>query len=133
MDEVVRRAEGVAAGIEGPIALSLQGPVGGDDPFRCLYLPVGPTFNLLTAQALARAAFGQDEEAPFAPHLSLVYGRMEASQRLALAHEIASELPGQARFDRLQVVRTTGPVSEWRHLARFPLGSPGIGQDRSRH
>jgi 2'-5' RNA ligase len=128
-EEVVRRAEGVASGIDGPLRLTPGPPAGSDEPFRCLYLPIGPTFNLLALQALARATFGVDPEGAFEPHLSLVYGRLESSQRIALAREVASELPGRTRFDTLDVVRTTGPVPEWRRIGRFHLGSPTFGRD----
>jgi hypothetical protein len=129
-DAVVRKAEGVAMGIDGPLLLSPGPPQGTDEPLRCLYLPIGPTFNLLALQALARATLGVDREDPFEPHLSLVYGRLPSSDRIALAREIAAELPGRTRFDTLDVVRTTGPVSRWRRSARFPLGgSPVTGQD----
>jgi len=127
-EEVARRAEGVANGIESALTLSLRTPEGTEEPFRCLYLPVQPTFNLLAAQALARATFGVDQEGSFAPHLSLVYGRLEAAQKVALASEVATELPGPTRFDTLDVVRTTGPVSRWGRIARFRLGSPAAGQ-----
>lgn len=129
-EEVVRRTEGVATGIDGPLLLSPRPPEGTDEPFRCLYLPVGPTFNLLALQALARATFGVDPEGPFEPHLSLVYGWLAPSERIALVGEIAAELPGRTRFDTLDVVKTEGPVSRWSRIARFQLGgSPVAGQD----
>jgi 2'-5' RNA ligase len=128
-EEVVRKAEGVASGIDGPLLLSPGPPEGRDEPFQCLYLPVGPTFNLLALQALARATIGVDTEGPFEPHLSLVYGRLDSAQRSALAREVAAELPGRTRFDTLDVVRTTGPVPEWRRIGRFHLGGPSAGRD----
>lgn len=120
--EVMRKAEGVANAIESALTLSLRPPEGAEDPFRCLHSPVPPTFNLLAAQALARATFRADPEGPFAPHLSLVYGRLPASERIALAREIVAELPERARFDTLDVVKTPGPVSRWSRIGRFPLG-----------
>ena len=62
---------------------------------------------------------------PFMPHVSLLYGAVEAGPKAAAAAEIASTLTGRAvRFDRLCVV-TSGqdvPIEQWRIIETANLG-----------
>jgi 2'-5' RNA ligase len=60
----------------------------------------------------------------FMPHVSLLYGAVEAAAKAAAAREIGERLAGRSiRFDRLCVV-TSGqhiPIAEWRVVATAPL------------
>jgi hypothetical protein len=125
--EVVRRAG--ALGLD-PLVLALRAPEGRSEPFRCLYVPVVPTLRLLHTEAMARSAFGVQDEGPYEPHLSLVYGHLEEDEKAKLGKEIAPELPSPVRFAALEVVRTDGPVETWRRLSSFPVQSPPFGHDR---
>jgi hypothetical protein len=129
-DEVVEAARVLAPALE-QMVLPLRPPEGREETFRCLYLPVGETFRLLHAHALARAAFPSAEDRPFEPHLSLVYGQLPADRKDRLRQEILPGLPPRVRLAALDVVRTEGPVEEWRRLLRCPLARPPVGQDRS--
>jgi hypothetical protein len=88
------------------------------------------TLRLLHDHALCRAAFGVAEAAPFEPHLSLAYGTLGVEQRTALAGELAERCPRALKLTTLDVVRTHGPVADWRRLARFALESPTVGHGR---
>jgi hypothetical protein len=126
--EVVRRASALA--LE-PLTLSLRPAEGRNQTFRCLYLPVVETLRLLHAVALARSAYGIQDEGPYEPHLSLVYGILEQDEKSKLAKEISTSVPTSIRFAALDVVKTQGPVTEWRRLARFPIDRPPVGQPGS--
>jgi 2'-5' RNA ligase len=127
-DNLVRRAGELALALE-PLSLPLRRPLGSDDPFRCLHLPVGETLNLLTAHALARSAWRVSDESKYEPHLSLVYGRLGAEQRDPLLAELAPLVPSRVEFAALEVVRTEGGVADWKTLAVFPFGGPPPGHD----
>jgi 2'-5' RNA ligase len=128
-DEVVEASRALATAIE-TMVLALRPPEGREEGFRCLYLPVGETFRLLRAHALARAAFPPAEEGPFEPHLSLVYGRLAPDRKEQLLREIPPSLPPRVELAALEVVRTEGPVEAWRRLVHCPLSRPAVGQDR---
>ena len=128
-DDVVRRAGELAQALE-PLSLPLRGPVGSDEAFRCLYLPVGETLKLLATHALARSALRLTDEREYEPHLSLAYGTVPPEQKAALLAELATLVPSRVAFAALEVVRAEGVVADWRTLAVFPFGSPPAGHER---
>jgi 2'-5' RNA ligase len=118
--DVVRRAKEMAATLE-PHTLPL-GPIEGrPEYFRCLYARVPETLRLLTTRAQARLTFRGTGEATFEPHLSLVYGRLSPEAIEPLIADLAPRLPPRLTCAALQVVRTQGPVADWRSLAHFEL------------
>ena len=128
-DDVVRRAGELAMALE-PLSLPLRAPVNGDDAFRSVFLPVGETLKLLATHALARSALRVADERKYEPHLSLVYGTVPAAQKDALLYELLPLVPSRVEFAALEVVRTEGPVADWRTLAVFPFGGPAPGHER---
>src|SRR5262245_22106606 len=124
-DEVVARSEALARALP-PLGVRFAGAGGFDEYFRALFLRVELTAALLGANARARAVFGRHGDPPFFPHLSLWYGRAAAEERARLVDAIGSVIEGfEAR--RLSIVRTRGPVEEWRPLSWFGLGSGDRG------
>jgi hypothetical protein len=118
--EVVRRAKEMAATLE-PHAMPL-GPIEGrPEYFRCLYARVPETLRLLTTHALGRLTFRRTAEVAFEPHLSLLYGSLSSAERELLVAELTPRLPARLTCTALEVVRTQGPVAEWRSLARFDI------------
>ncbi len=118
--EVIRRAKEMAASLE-PHSMPL-GPIEGrSDYFRCLYARVPETLRLLTTHALGRLTFRRTAEGPFEPHLSLVYGRLSPADKELLVAELTPRLPKRLTCTALDVVRTEGPVADWRSLARFDM------------
>lgn len=79
------------------------------------------------SQALAALKQKLDPQAsePFMPHVSLMYGPVDAAPKAQAAAEIASRLKGQpVRFDRVCVV-TSGqdvPIADWRIVETVALG-----------
>jgi Cyclic phosphodiesterase-like protein len=118
--DVVRRAKEMAATLE-PHALPL-GPIEGrSEYFRCLYARIPETLRLLTTRAQARLTFRGAGEAPFEPHLSLVYGRLSPEEKEPLIADLTPRLPSRLVCSALEVVRTEGASADWRSLARFDL------------
>jgi 2'-5' RNA ligase len=76
---------------------------------------------LRSARAEARALCPAPE-APFRPHLSLAYGRLDASTQVALSAELAPRIPAVVTARHLDLIRTDGPPHAWRRLRRFDLG-----------
>jgi 2'-5' RNA ligase len=118
--DVVRRAKEMAATLE-PHALALGAIEGRPEYFRCLYARVPETLRLLTTRAQARLTFRGAGEAPFEPHLSLLYGRLSPEDKEPLIAELTPRLPPRLTCTALEVVRTEGSTGDWRSLARFDL------------
>jgi len=90
----------------------------GVDFFHCVFVSVDETPELLRAHALAREALGTATAEAFRPHLSLVYGRLDAGEKEA-ARQAAGELESCFTADALHVVDTSGDVPGWRRLASY--------------
>jgi 2'-5' RNA ligase len=88
--------------------------------FRSFYARFAIAAPLAT---LKQRLDGQSSE-PFMPHVSLLYGPVEAGPKTAAATEVAASLVGRPiRFDRLCVV-TSGqdvPIDQWRIVETVAL------------
>ena len=69
-------------------------------------------------------AFGVRPDPDFLPHLSLVYGRLDAGAKERIAASVASDLATAFEATTLEVWRTEGPVAEWSRRGRFALRGP---------
>jgi 2'-5' RNA ligase len=111
------------AGRLAPLTLPLRGVSGEPIFYRALYAAVEPTPALQSARAEA-GALCPAPEAPFRPHLSLAYGRLDALTQAALSAELAPRIPAVVTARHLDLIRTDGPPRAWRRLGRFDLGGP---------
>jgi len=121
-EEVVDRVRVIAAELR-PLPLAFSGVHDLDTHFRCLFCRVVSTPALWDAHALAACHFGREPEEAFDPHLSLVYGDLDAGCKTDLRRELQCDIPPPFEGRHLHVWRTEGPVGEWRELAAFVLGS----------
>jgi 2'-5' RNA ligase len=90
--------------------------------FRCLFLNVSPSAELLAARAEALHLAGMPDR-PFTPHLSLLYGDLPAETR-SLAILGLPPMPASIHLTHLALVRTVGPAQDWIELRRWAL-TPG--------
>ena len=70
----------------------------------------------------ARALF-KVPPAPFRPHVSLVYGRLDAARRDTLQAALRPKVPAGINARHLDLIRTDGTPDAWRRLGRFDLGA----------
>ena len=96
----------------------------GDAYFRSFYALFGAEGALLSLkQRTDRAVLGV-EQAGFIPHVSLLYGTVEAGRKAAAGVEIRAKLTGQTvRFDRIEIVYSGDdvPVEHWETVEAFRL------------
>jgi 2'-5' RNA ligase len=118
----LERAIAAAASAADAFAEPVSIVEGSDAYFRSFYarFPVSPALAKLK-QALDPEGF-----ASFMPHVSLLYGEVEAAAKAAAIAEINARLAGRAiRFDRIGIV-TSGqdvPIAEWRVVSSVVLAS----------
>jgi 2'-5' RNA ligase len=120
--EVLDRARVLAPELPA-LSLPFSGIDGTSAHFRCLFLRVATSPALREAHARAAQHFGREPEASFDPHLSLVYGTLDAARKDDLKRELQPLAPPSFEARRLHVWRTEGPVREWRELAAVELGA----------
>lgn len=121
-EEVLDRARVIAAELR-PLPLAFSGVDGSDTHFRCLFLRVVASAALWEAHALASRHFAREPDETFDPHLSLVYGALDAGRKARLRRELHLDDPLPFEGRHLHVWRTEGPVGDWRELAVVELGS----------
>lgn len=92
--------------------------------FRCFYLKLETSRELMQAHEQASAAFNAGHSSDYMPHLSLVYGQGAVTHKAALRQEVATSVPAQFSVDRLQLVHITVSVADWRVVTTCALGNP---------
>ena len=116
--DVLERARTVVRS-RAPFEVRFTGPEAGDTYFRCLYLRVQPSPELLALHEAAREAFGRKDEPPYSPHLSLLYANPPAPPVL---EEVRVKAPAGFGAQRVDVYATEGEVARWHRLGRLRLG-----------
>ena len=91
--------------------------------FRSLYALVEANGDLAAAQRDAYAAFEMKPAPPYAPHLSLLYGKLDAAAGAKLAADAGGRLDIAFEVRALYLVNATQgvPVADWRTLAEHAL------------
>lgn len=115
--------------------------------FQCVYVvldKIGSEGLLALHQALRRAFASPDPEGEsYFPHLSLVYGDLDAETKQGIidgmlargeatkASEDNVQVLGGSGFhtDEILVVRTAGRSDEWEIVARVPLSVSQLGHE----
>jgi 2'-5' RNA ligase len=116
----VREECAVLARSLAPLVVRL-GPVDAlDDYFKCVFARVEENRALHRARAAAQEALGASPGG-FVPHLSLVYGRLSASERATALREAAAASGERFVARRLDLWRTVGEVREWRFVEAWAL------------
>ena len=91
--------------------------------FRCFYLKLEATQELMQAHEQASLAFSAGHSSDYLPHLSLVYGQSTVADKATLRQELVAILPAQFSVDRLQLVHITVSVADWRVVTTCTLGN----------
>ena len=117
--EILATSERLAAELD-PVALRFRELDWSDQFYRAFYLVVEKEPALLRDHAAAAAAFRRAPAPDYQPHLSLAYGDLKDGQKRRARGEIEQAF-GSCRAERLDVVRTTGPIESWETLATHPL------------
>lgn len=114
-----RAAAAAAAEVEA-FSQAVAAVEGSDAFFRSFYA----RFAVSPALSALKQALDPEGRDSFMPHVSLLYGPVEAAAKAAAIAEFETRLAGRAiRFDRIGVV-TSGqdvPIAEWRVIASVAL------------
>lgn len=104
--------------------LTVSGVTVGDSFFKSIYLQLSCPPQLSAVQsALARAFPTTANPGRFDPHVSMIYGAVDASMQQE-THAILQRFIGSTlRFERMQLVRSSQntPVIDWQVLKEFAL------------
>jgi len=92
-----------------------------DEYFRCLFVRAAMTQPLLKAHRVAQEVFGLCREAPFMPHLSLLYGNFSRSLKAEAMAELGPRVDLEFKVRSLHLYSTRGEPRGWRCVGRFGL------------
>ncbi|HUR41609.1 MAG TPA: 2'-5' RNA ligase family protein [Verrucomicrobiae bacterium] len=106
-----------------PVTVRLARLDGRHDPFRCFYALAEPTPELVEAHRAACEVFGLAPGQSWEPHLSLLYGHIDAPSKAWLAKELGGRLELSFTASSLHLVNAAVavPVSRWHTLHECPL------------
>ncbi len=104
-----------------PVPIHLFDVGGRDEFFRCVIINAERSPELMEANRKAKKLFHARPDEEYLPHLSLVYGDLEPSQKAALIQQIES--PSDDRFEvhTLRLIATGGGPEGWRLVRDFSL------------
>lgn len=102
-----------------PITLALGRIDWREERFRCLFAVVAPSAELAAARRAAVEVFGVVPAGPYEPHLSLLYGEIDAALKRELAAAAGGGLDLSFEAAAVELVDTSRniPVERWRTLA----------------
>jgi 2'-5' RNA ligase len=113
-----------------PMQVKLGKLEGRNEHFRCFYAAVEPSAELMSAHQAACEIFEIVPTDPFEPHLSLLYGQLDAPTKERLAREFGGSLHLSFTATSVHLVNATAavPVAHWNTLYEAPLRRPGRGE-----
>ena len=85
---------------------------GEDTRFRCLYVKIPRTLELINVHKQAQTIFHITDE-NFMPHISLFYGTLPAVEKNKLRADLFYRIPKTIELMRLVLVDVSGPIESW--------------------
>lgn len=111
----------VLAGNMAQVHATLSALGNSESYFKCVYIEVRKTDPLMRYNLIARKIFNTQQQGTYEPHISLIYGLIDAANRAEILKGMEIDTTSKFLFDTLCLYSTTGPVGEWSEYARFNL------------
>jgi 2'-5' RNA ligase len=89
--------------------------------FKCLFLRVKETDEVVRANSEARKVFGKQSDLKYMPHLSLMYGNLSPQAKEQIIAKIGREIPVTFDVNSIRLFSTNGRLEEWYEVENFPL------------
>ena len=118
--EAIRKSAALATLIR-PFMIRLGDIDYRDEYFRCLFVRATITQPLRKAHQIAQEVFGFRREAPFMPHLSLLYGNFSRSLKDEAIAELGPRVDLEFKVRSLHLYSTRGEPRGWRCVEKFGL------------
>ncbi len=104
-----------------PLAIELLPPAFEDEYFRCVYLTVKQTPELLDAYEQAQSILNANPSSSFHPHVSLLYGRFPERIKRAIIASLPVDLPKTFSVN-LQLIRAESlHPRDWHPVVTIPF------------
>jgi len=93
-----------------------------DEYFRCLFIEVERSDEVLRANMAAKRTFANNDDRGYFPHLSLMYGNLSIDVKKEIISDIGEKFDLTFRADSIHLYDTSGAPEEWYSLGEFQLG-----------
>ena len=112
------------AGLIKPLTVTLHTLDWSNEYFRCLFVNVQKTDELLEANRSAGAIFDVGHDSEFWPHLSLIYGVLSPDIKETIVEQLGGtcDMQFQAGSDHLTTASSDKEPKCWRRLREFSFG-----------
>lgn len=104
-----------------PMTLHLTETAVEDNYFRSLYVHIAPNEALLALRERCLTEL-RLEHKPYIPHVSLLYKKLEESEKQKILEQVGSRFDLVFSPSSLYLMQTEGPVGQWKEVARVSLG-----------
>jgi 2'-5' RNA ligase len=113
-----------------PFVVKLGQLDGYNDYYRALFAQVDATPELLAIHRRAKELFEQQSRDPYEPHVSLVYGDIDAATKKRLVTELGNVLDVSFQATSLHLVNAASgvPVEQWRSQMECELNYREIAE-----
>jgi len=93
-----------------------------DTFYRALFYKIARSPHLEARYVLAKTRFVHASEAPFFPHISLLYSSASESKKRQAISTLQIETPAEIPITHIVLMQTRGEVSDWELIERIKLG-----------
>ena len=90
--------------------------------FRCLFIRVAWSSELLDAYRTAVEVFGTDPQSEFMPHLSLVYADLKEEAKIKVIRDTGTSFQDCFQVQNIHLYSTSGSPENWYRVCQFALG-----------
>jgi 2'-5' RNA ligase len=90
--------------------------------FRCLFIRVERSEELVKINSDTAHAFGIEQRGPFVPHLSVMYGSLDQISKRRIISAVGSEYNIPLEIGRITICKTQGKPEDWKIVEHMPLG-----------
>ena len=92
-----------------------------DEYFRCLFIRVKETKEVIDANMKAREAFIRQSDPKFLPHLSLLYGNFPSKIKEEIIGEIGREFNETFEVKSIHLFSSEEDIDKWHRIKEFHL------------
>jgi 2'-5' RNA ligase len=112
---------GELAEILEPYSLVLESPDYFDEFFKCIFLRVVKTHEVIQANSSARKVFNHQDISPYQPHLSLFYGKLPVDTKKEIVDNLKSICHGSFVASSIQLFSIEDDLKSWYLVHQFSL------------
>jgi 2'-5' RNA ligase len=94
-----------------------------DEYFRCLFIKVKETDDVMNANSIARKIFNRNQDPKYEPHLSLMYGKLSIKTKEKIIGEIGNEFYISFEAKSIHLFLTNGEPRDWHRIKEITLNS----------